>query len=222
MRTTNYLMFKAVLFELLIVCLPYGYPTTLPSKYSKSTWKCLFVFFFFQLTTIPWDNCFNIAFMAGLFQIDVALPCKNLLNFCQLSPKTEIFKNAVLFHWGRLMIGANGLQNSLPKAASTCFPPPLFFVLLIFWWLLNFHPSSAQDFSCSATISQWIPGFPGHSDAASVLRPGNHGSRKQDGRDHWDFLQEPRRHSMDETWVGLNKSYSWSNYKSAHHRHKPV
>lgn len=219
MRTTNYLMFKSVLFELLSVCLPYRFlPRCLLS--TGSLLGNVFCFFF-KLTRIPWDNYFNIVFMAGLFQIDVALPCKNLLNFCQFSTKTEIFKNAALFHWGHLMIKANGLLNSLPKAASMCFPQPLFFVSLIFWWLLNFHQSSAQNFSCSATSSQWIPGFPGHSDAAGVLRPRNHGSQKQDGRNHWYFLQEPRRHSMDETWIGLNKSYSWSNYKSAQHLCKP-
>lgn len=84
--------------------------------------------------------------------------------------------------------------------------------------------TTAQQLSMSRL---WL--FQATQMLQTAFRPGNHCSQKQPAPQRWrtlgdrrESLQEPGRHHMGETWVGLNKINSRSGYKSAHHLHKPV
>lgn len=175
--------------------------------------------------------------MAGLFQVYVAyqnyLARKCWISLWVFSQDPKLFKRYSFLPWGNfLTLGASELLSFLRKASSRHFLPPCsLFYEFSHGYPSNFHQGSAQSFTndCSTTISEWTPGFPGHSDAANCLQTWEplqpetaSPSEMENVRDHQDSLQEPGRHCMNKTWVGLKKINSRSSYKSAHQLHKAV
>lgn len=153
--------------------------------------------------------------MGGLFQVNVAL--KIILRepaefFGDFSPRTQNFKNAVLFFPGVIfqqweLLGFYAIYTKLLQG--------IFFHRVLYEFFHshpnNFQQVSAQSFTsgCSTTISEWTPGFPGLSDAANCLQIQQPPQQEKAGSLEMENVQDHKASYKDQgdiAWINLGRS----------------